>query len=102
MDNYGWLILGAGLLCAGLTWYVVQYGRQRQRVNDAEAGVNAFLRERYTTLPAGIRIHCSHDLSWPVLVFFVHPVTGLVHRLQFSFAQTSASLLLISDDPIVR
>ena len=103
MENYVWLILVlTSLFSAGVIAYVVHSRQQQQRVHDAEVGVNAFLLERYNTLPTGLRINCSHDLNWPVLVFFSHPVTGLVQRLTFSFVQTPASLLLISEDSIVR
>ena len=95
------ILIVVGLFGAGLVAYFVHHRRQLQRVHGAETAVNAFLLARYAKLPMGIRINCSHDWNWPVLVFFVHPVTGIMQRLQFSFATAPASLKLIADDPIV-
>jgi hypothetical protein len=103
MENYLWQALAlAFLFSAGLIVYVVHHRRQALRVHDAEAAVNGFLLTRYASLPAGIRINCSNDWNWPVLVYFLHPVTGVLQRLQFSFAAAPASLLLISEDSLVR
>jgi hypothetical protein len=101
VENYWQILLLASLFGAGLIAFVAHHRRQSQRVHDAESAVNTFLLARYAKLPTDIRINCSHDWHWPVLVFFAHPVTGIRHRLQFSFATSPSSLLLIEEGSVV-
>ena len=103
MAEYVWpMLILANLFSAGLVACVVHSRRQQQRVHDTEVGVDALLLERFSTLPTDLRTNFSHDLNWPVLVFFAHPDMGILQRLQFSFAWAPASLLLIADDSIAR
>ncbi len=88
------LVVGA---VVGLLAYIVYRSRQRRRVYRVEKRVKEYLSGRYGKLPRPLRINCSDDLRWPVLVDFEGPGTGVRHRLQFACAGAGFSLSLLCD-----
>jgi hypothetical protein len=97
MDRSIEVLIGMAAGIAGSLAYVIYRWLQRRRVNRVEGWVKEYLSGRYGELPALLRINCSDDWLWPVLVHFTSPRTGLRHRLQFTCGRTHSSFALFSE-----
>ena len=75
-----------GLAVAALVGFVIYRWRQRVRVHRVKAWIGRYLSNQYGAAPDRLNINCSDDPSWPVLVAFDHPATGLRHDLRFTCA----------------
>ena len=103
MDRSVEVLIGmAAAVIAGLTAYVIYRWLQRRRVNRVEGWVKEFLFDRYGELPAPLRIDCSDDRLWPVLVDFTSPRTGVRRRLQFTCGGTHSTFALLSEKEEAR
>jgi hypothetical protein len=89
----GMAVLGVTAMAAfvGYRW------RQSKRVRRVEEWVKDYLCVRYSKLPNALRINCSDDPLWPVLVAFDTPGTGIRHSLQFTCTGTYSTFALLSD-----
>lgn len=87
----------AAAVIAGLVAYVIYGWLQRRRVHRIEGWVKEYLSAHYGELPASLRIACSDDRLWPVLVDFIGPRTGIRHRLRFACDGTHSTFALLSD-----
>src|SRR5579885_1321177 len=89
------LIGMAAVVIVGLVLFAINGWRQRRRVHRVEEWVKKYLSDRYGVLPSCLRIDCSDDRLWPVLVAFERPPDRSCHNLQFDChgAATSYSLL---------
>jgi hypothetical protein len=98
MDRSVEVLIGmAAMVIAGSAAYAVYRWQQRRRVHRIKGWVKEYLSNRYGELPASLRIDCSDDRLWPVLVDFIGPRTGVRHRLQFTCDGTHSTFALISD-----
>ena len=98
MENLTMGLIGIGLLMAtALVAFVIYRWRQETRVSRINAWVNDYLRVRYGDLPAHVRINCSHDSFWPVLVGLDTPGTGVRHHLQFACRGPQSAWSLLSE-----
>lgn len=97
MDRSVEVLIGmAAPVIAGLVVYVIYRWLQRRRVHRIEGWVEEYLSNRYGELPPSLRIACSDDRLWPVLVDFIGPRTGVRHRLQFTCDGTHSTFALLS------
>lgn len=101
-SSVGVLIEMAVVVIAGLVAYAIYRWRQRRRVHRIEEWVKGYLSDRYGELPAALRIDCSDDWLWPVLVDFTGPCPGVRHRLQFSCGGTRSTFTLLSEKEEAR
>lgn len=91
-------LIGVGVLvAAALSALAVYRWRQENRVSRINGWVTKYLLVRYRELPAKLRINCSHDASWPVLVDFDTPGTGIRHSVQFSCSGLPPTWFLLSE-----
>lgn len=98
MDNQTMGLIGIGVLIATfLVAFVIYRWRQEVRVSRIKDWVNDYLRVRYGELPAHVRIICSHDSFWPVLVGLDTPGTGVRHSLQFACQGQQSAWTLLSE-----
>jgi hypothetical protein len=98
MDRNVEILIGmAAAVIAGLVAYVIYRWLQRRRVHLVEVWVKEYLSNRYGELPASLRIACSDDRLWPVLVDFIGPRTGVRCRLQFTCDGAHSTFALLSD-----
>lgn len=98
MENLMPGLIGVGvLLAASLAAFAFYRWRQETRVSQINVWVNDFLRVRYGELPARLKINCSHDASWPVLVGFNTPRTGIRHQVQFMCRGAQPAWFLLSE-----
>jgi hypothetical protein len=98
MDRSVEVLIGiAAAVIAGSLAYVLYRWLQRRRVNRVEGWVKEYLSDRYGELPAPLRINCSDDRLWPVLVDFTSPRTGVRHRLQFTCGGTHSTFAFLSE-----
>src|SRR5437899_1449737 len=84
---------GGAALIAVVTVLVYRKGRRRRALR-VETAARKYLSDRYGGPPNNLTINCSDDALWPVLVAFVHPKTGVRHRLQFGVCERDTSLSL--------
>lgn len=97
MDRSVEVLIGmAAAVIAGLVVYVIYRWLQRRRAHRIEGWVKEYLSNRYGELPPSLRIACSDDRLWPVLVDFIAPRTGVRHRLQFTCDETHSTFALLS------
>ena len=82
---------------AGLIAFAIYRWRQRRRVHFVEGWVKKYLSERYGELPDPLRIDCSDDRLWPVLVAFKRPRDGTRHNLRFACHGSVSSYSLLSE-----
>lgn len=80
------LIMVAAMAGAALVAFVVYKWRQRARARLVRAWVTGYLSDHYGSPLDRVRIDCSDDHLWPVLVDFADPRNGSKHRLRFSCA----------------
>jgi hypothetical protein len=98
MDRSVEVLIGmAAMVIAGSAAYAVYRWQQRRRVHRIKGWVKEYLSNRYGELPASLRIDCSDDRLWPVLVDFIGPRSGVRHRLQFICDGTHSTFALLSD-----
>ena len=90
------LIGMAAVVIAVAITYAIYRWQQRRRVHRIEEWVKEYLSDRYGELPAALRIDCSDDRLWPVLVDFTGPCSGGRHRLQFTCGGTRSTFALLS------
>jgi hypothetical protein len=81
----------------GLVVYVIYRWLQRRRVRRVQGWVKEYLSDRYGVVPASLRIACSDDRLWPVLVDFIAPRTGVRRRLRFTCDGARSTFALHSD-----
>jgi hypothetical protein len=72
------LVLGAVIV------FTLYRSQQRRRGRHVTTWVRDFVQTRYGRLPTDLRIDCSDDQLWPVLVSFREPSTGTQRYLRFS------------------
>jgi len=96
------LIGMAAVVIAGSVAYAIYRWQQRKRVHRIEEWVKKYLSDRYGELPANLRIDCSDDWLWPVLVNFAGPRTGVRHSLQFTCGGARSTFALLSEKEEVR
>ena len=98
MENQTVVLIGIGVLIAtSLVAFVIYRWRQEARVSQIKVWVNDYLRVRYGGLPTHVRIICSHDSFWPVLVGLDSPGTGIRHSLQFACQGQQSAWTLLSE-----
>jgi len=98
MDSSVEVLIGmAVVVITGLVAYAIYRWRQRRRVHCIEEWVKEYLSDRYGDLPAALRIDCSDDRLWPVLVDFTGLCPGVRHRLQFTCGGTRSTFALLSE-----
>lgn len=103
MDSSVEVLIGmAVVVIAGLVAYAIYRRRQRRRVHRVEEWVKKYLSDRYGELPTALRIDCSDDRLWPVLVDFTGPCPGVRHRLQFTCGGTRSTFALLSEKEEAR
>ena len=66
--NSGMLIVVTALAFTAIAALAAYRWRQRLRVRHVEEWITAYLRTRYGLAPGGVKINCSDDPLWPVLV----------------------------------
>ena len=66
--NRGVVIWVAVLGLTAVVAFIVYRWQQRERVRGVEEWVKNYLTVRYGELPSPLRINCSDDQLWPVLV----------------------------------
>ncbi len=76
--------------------------RQRERVRGVEAWVKDYLSARFGAPLGHLKINCTDDPLWPVLVAFVHPVNGSRHSLQFICQGPPAGFYLLTESQSER
>ena len=94
-----------GVAAVGLTaaaGFVVYRWRQQERIRRVEKWVKDYLCVRYGELPQRLRINCSDDALWPVLVAFDAPRTGSRHSLQFTCAGAESTFALLAEKEAQR
>jgi hypothetical protein len=89
--------IGVAGSVAGVVACAVYRLRQRRRARRVETCVREYLSGRYGEVPARLRVNCSDDRLWPVLVDFSSPGTGARHRLRFDCPGAGSSLALLSE-----
>jgi hypothetical protein len=98
MDSSVEVLIGmAAVVIAGLVAFAIYRWRQQRRVHRVEEWVKKYLSDRYGELPASLRIDCSDDRQWPVLVDFTGPCPAVWHRLQFTCGGTRSTFALLSE-----
>jgi hypothetical protein len=97
-DNTGILSGLALLLFASMAVFAVYKLRRITRLRQVDTWVKDFLFARYRELPKDLRINCSNDQLWPVLVEFPAPDTGIRHSLEFSCSGPSSTYSLLSEN----
>ena len=98
MDRSVEVLIGmAAMVIAGSATYAVYRWQQWRRVHRIKGWVKEYLSNRYGELPASLRIDCSDDRLWPVLVDFIGPRSGVRHRLRFICDGTDSTFALLSD-----
>jgi hypothetical protein len=98
MENKIAGLIGIGILAAtSLAALAIYRWRQQQRVSRINGWVNHYLLVRYGELPPQLKINCSHDAFWPVLVRFDTLGTGIRHSLQFACAGPPPTWFLLSE-----
>jgi hypothetical protein len=93
------LIGMAALAVAALGTFALYRWQQRRRVRRVEGWVRDYLHERYGKLPGGLRVDCSDDRLWPVLVDFDDPTNGGRCRLRFSCSGPRSAISLLGEEP---
>ncbi|MGH7172653.1 MAG: hypothetical protein ACRELG_20420 [Gemmataceae bacterium] len=96
------LIGMAALGLAAAVAFAVYRWRQEKRVRRVESWVKEYLRARYGELPDPLRINCSDDSLWPVLVAFDGPRAGVRHSMQFTCGGTHSTFALLSEKEEAR
>lgn len=84
------------ILIAGIA-FAIHRRHEAQRILQVEAWIREFLVGRYGGLPDDLRINCTDDRLWPVLVSFNRKEQSTRHRLQFYCAGPQSSLALHSE-----
>ena len=98
MDRSIEVLIGmAAVVIAGLAVFAIYRWLQRRRVHRVEEWVKKYLSDRYGVLPASLRIDCSDDRLWPVLVAFERPPDRSRHHLQFDCHGAATSYSLLSE-----
>ena len=96
MDDLTVLLIAALVLAA-----VVAFGAyrwlQRRRVLNVNLKIKEYLRHRFGQLPDNLRINCSDDPLWPILVSFTTPPNDDRHNLQFMCSGPISKLALLSE-----
>jgi hypothetical protein len=88
-------LIGMTALAALLTF--ASYRRQvRQRSLVVHQWVKDYLANRFRGLE-NLRIDCSDDTLWPVLVSFDGPGAGASHRMRFVCSGAPSTYALLSD-----
>ena len=94
------LIGMAALVAVALGTFTLYWWQQQRRVRRVEGWVRDYLYERYGKLPVGLRVDCSDDRLWPVLVDFDDPTNGGQRRLQFSCPGPRSAFSLLREDGV--
>ncbi len=96
MEQHLALMILVGTLAGGaLAGFGLYRWRCRQRSRAVRGWVGAYLLDRFGHSPEGVRVNCSYDKNWPVLVGFDD--AGLRHRMRFHCPGGAASLQLESE-----
>ncbi len=96
-NNTEVLIAVAVLTLTALAAWILYRWQQRKRVHRVEEWVKDYLYIRYGELPNALRIDCSEDLLWPVLVAFDTPRTGIQHNMRFTCRERLSTCALLSE-----
>ena len=97
------VVIGIAVVAVACLMAVATYRwRQRARVRRVERLVRKYLSARYGGSPGLLHVNCSDDRSWPVLVDFTSPRTGIRHRLQFTCGGKHSTFALLSEEEEVR
>ena len=92
-------LIGMAVLAAlALAGFAVYRWRQRERARRVDRWVRDYLAARYGGVPDGLRIDCSDDQLWPVLVSFDGRPGEPRQRLRFSCAGPTSSFALLSEE----
>ena len=98
METCAEVLIGMGALgLVALAAFVVYRWQQKKRIRRIEKWVKEYLSGRYGELPNPLRINCSDDPLWPVLVAFDTPSTGIRHSLQFACGRGHSTFALVSE-----
>lgn len=98
MENSAEVVIGIGaLVIICLAAFVAYRWRRQRRVRQIEKWVKEYLCVRYGELPDALKINCSNDPLWPVLVAFDAPRTGVRHRLRFACGRAHSAFALVSE-----
>ena len=89
-----------GIVLVGFTAlaaFALHTWQQQRRVCRVEGLVKQYLAVRYHGLPGHLRIQCSDDPLWPVLVTFDGPSAGSRRSLRFDCQGPRSALSLLSE-----
>lgn len=98
MDGHAELWAGAAaLLLASVAVFALYKWWQLRRVRQVETWVKGYLTERFGEMPNRLRINCSNDRQWPVLVNFDAPRTETRYDMQFTCPGPHSTFSLLSE-----
>ena len=95
--NSPMVYLVASLVIAAIGALCVHRWRQRTRVLAVNVKIKEYMRQRFGQLPDNLRINCSDDPLWPILVGFTTPPYDDRHNLQFMCSGPISKLALSSE-----
>jgi hypothetical protein len=85
MGTNGGVLVGAALAASSALAAFAAYGRrQRRRVRAVTESFAWFSYGRHGGPRDELRVNCTDDPPWPLLVSFDDPRTGMRHRTQSS------------------
>ena len=98
MNSNAELVMGIAVLMLGsLAVFAVYNWRHLRRRRLVDTWVREYLKDRFGEMPSDLRINCSNDRLWPILVDFEVPRTETQYHLQFVCPGTHSSLSLRSE-----
>jgi hypothetical protein len=91
------LALAGGVAIVGLIVLAIFRAQQRERVRRINAWVRDYLFLNHKSdFLRDLRINCSSDSLWPVIVRFIDSRTGVHHCLQFACSGSTSTFCLKS------
>jgi hypothetical protein len=98
MDHTAGVLIGAAcLVIAVLAAFAAYRWRQQEHARRVKEWVRRYLVTRYGELPDDLKINCTDDRLWPVLVAFDRPHGGTLHVLRFACHGPPSSVSLLAE-----
>jgi len=99
MENNFAIMFGVAALAGlALAAFVYYRWRQHDRIRRVKQWVKDYLTARGGPAPNDLRINCSEDQLWPVLVSFNDTRTGSLHNLRFDCGGPVTTFALLSEN----